>query len=65
VRTWRGMSWIAASGWATLAMLATSAWIMPWYVLWVLPLAALSRDRRLVAWALALCAFLVVMRTPL
>jgi uncharacterized membrane protein len=65
VRTWRGMSWIAASGWATLAMLATSAWIMPWYVLWVLPLAALSRDRRLVAGALALCAFLVVMRTPL
>src|SRR3954451_18844201 len=66
VRTWRGrIGWIAAGGWATLAALVTSAWLMPWYVTWVLPLAALSRDRRLVAAALAMCAYLVVMRTPL
>jgi alpha-1,6-mannosyltransferase len=65
VRTWRGaMNWITASGWATLAMLVTSAWLMPWYVTWLLPLAALGRDRRLTAAALALCAYLVVMRTP-
>jgi alpha-1,6-mannosyltransferase len=65
VRTWRGrIGWIAAGGWATIAMLATSAWLMPWYVTWVLPLAALGRDRRLVAATLALCAYLVVMRTP-
>jgi hypothetical protein len=65
VRTWRGrIGWIAAGGWATLAALVTSAWLMPWYVTWVLPLAALSRDRRLVAAALAMCAYLVVMRTP-
>jgi alpha-1,6-mannosyltransferase len=66
VRTWRGrLDWIAAGGWATLATLVASAWLMPWYVTWVLPLAALGRDRRLVAGALALCAYLVVMRTPL
>ena len=65
VRTWRGMSWVTAAGWATLAMLATSAWLMPWYVTWLLPLAALGRDRRLVAAALGLCAYLVVMRTPI
>jgi alpha-1,6-mannosyltransferase len=65
-RTWRGgIGWIAAGGWATLAALVTSAWLMPWYVTWVLPLAALGRERRLVAAALALCAYLVVMRTPL
>src|SRR5204863_9465957 len=65
VRTWRGgLGWIAAGGWATVAMLVTSAWLMPWYVTWVLPLAALGRDRRLVAVALALCAYLVAMRTP-
>src|SRR3954468_6097977 len=65
VSTWRGrLDWIAAAGWATLAMLATSAWLMPWYVTWLLPLAALGRDRRLVAAALALCAYLVAMRTP-
>jgi hypothetical protein len=65
VRTWHGMSWLAGAGWATLAMLATSAWLMPWYVTWALPLAALGRDRKLVAATLALCAYLVVMRTPL
>src|SRR5436190_550135 len=65
VRTWRGgLGWIAAGGFATIAMLVTSAWLMPWYVTWVLPLAALGRDRRLVAAAVALCAYLVVMRTP-
>jgi hypothetical protein len=64
VRTWRGMNWVSASGWATIAMLVTSAWLMPWYATWVLPLAALGRDRRLVAATLALCAYLVVMRTP-
>jgi hypothetical protein len=65
VRTWRGgIGWIAAGGWATVAMLVTSAWLMPWYVTWVLPLAALSRDRRLIGATLALCAYLVVMRTP-
>jgi hypothetical protein len=64
-RTWRGMNWITAAGWATLVMLATSAWIMPWSVIWVLPLAALGRDRRLVVGALAMCVFLVLMRTPL
>jgi alpha-1,6-mannosyltransferase len=66
VRTWRDrMSWVTAAGWATLAMLVTSAWLMPWYVTWVLPLAALGRDRRLVVATLGLCAFLVVMRTPI
>jgi alpha-1,6-mannosyltransferase len=66
VRTWRGgIDWIAATGWATLAMLVTSAWLMPWYVAWLLPLAALGRDRRLSAATLALCAYLVVMRLPI
>jgi hypothetical protein len=46
-------------------MLVTSAWLMPWYVTWLLPLAALGRNRRLVAASLALCLYLVVMRTPL
>ena len=65
VRTWRGaMGWITATGWATLAALVTSAWLMPWYVTWLLPLAALGRDRRLTAATLAFSAYLVVMRTP-
>jgi alpha-1,6-mannosyltransferase len=66
VRTWRGgTGWIAATGWATLAILVTSAWLMPWYVSWLLPLAAIARDRRLHAATLALCAYIVVMRIPI
>src|SRR4051812_20146501 len=65
VRTWRGrIGWIAAGGWATLAALVTSAWLMPWYVTWVLPPAALSRDRRPVAAPPAMGADLGGMRTP-
>jgi alpha-1,6-mannosyltransferase len=45
---WRGaIDWIAAAGWATVAMLVASSSLLPWYVGWTLPLAALGRDRRL------------------
>jgi hypothetical protein len=63
-RTWRGASWIACAGWGTLAVIVCSAWLMPWYAVWLLPLAPLSRDRRLMAATLALCAYIVAMRTP-
>jgi hypothetical protein len=53
-RTWRGYDWIAASGWALLAISVTSTWLLAWYILWPLPLAVVSRDRRLLAATLAL-----------
>jgi hypothetical protein len=62
--TWRGGDWIAAAGWGTFALIACSAWFMPWYLVWLLPLAAIARDRRLTIATLALCAYAVVMRTP-
>jgi len=46
-RTWRGYDWIAASGWALLAISVTSTWLLAWYILWPLPLAVVVRDRRL------------------
>ncbi len=47
-RVWRGeMDWIAAAGWAALALLVTAASLLPWYIAWLMPLAALGRDRRL------------------
>ncbi|MCW3069335.1 MAG: hypothetical protein JWL67_1960 [Solirubrobacterales bacterium] len=46
-RTWRGYDWIAASGWTLLAISVTSTWLLAWYILWPLPLAVISRDRRL------------------
>jgi hypothetical protein len=48
-RTWRGYDWIAASGWTLLAITVTSTWLLAWYILWPLPLAAIVRDRRLLA----------------
>jgi alpha-1,6-mannosyltransferase len=47
-RVWRGeLDWIDAAGWATAAMLLTASSLLPWYVVWLLPLAALATDRRL------------------
>ena len=52
-RVWRGqMDWIDAAGWATAAMLAAASSLLPWYVAWLLPFAALATDRRLFKTAL-------------
>jgi hypothetical protein len=37
---------------------------MPWYAVWLLPLAAIARDRRLELATLAMCAYIVAVRTP-
>ena len=65
VRTWRGADWVCAAGWASLGLLLATAWLLPWYLIWVLPLAAISRDRPLQALTLALTAFQVGTRIPL
>ena len=65
-RTWRGYDWIAASGWALLAISVTSTWLLAWYILWPLPLAVVSRDRRLLLVTLAVQGLYVVHQlTPL
>jgi alpha-1,6-mannosyltransferase len=47
-RVWRAeLDWIAGAGWAAVALLVTAASLLPWYVAWLMPLAALGRDRRL------------------
>jgi hypothetical protein len=65
-RTWRRLiEPLDAIGWATLAILVASAWLVPWYILWLLPFAALSRDRRLQLATLALCAWMLAIAVPL
>jgi hypothetical protein len=61
---WRRGSAIAASGWATVALLVTLGWVLPWYILWLLPLAALADSRRLRRAALVLGAYLIVAWAP-
>lgn len=44
------LDWLSGAGWAFVAMLITTAYLLPWYATWCLPFAALTRDRRL-RWA--------------
>lgn len=64
-RVWRGR-WdlITACGWATVALLIALGWVLPWYILWLLPLAGLSRSRWLKRTALVLGAYLIVAWAP-
>ncbi len=65
-RTWRGYDWIAAAGWTLLAISVTSTWLLAWYILWPLPLAIISRDRRLLVATFAIqILFIAHQCTPL
>jgi hypothetical protein len=57
--------WLSRAGWATLGLIASLAWLMPWYVIWLAPLAALGSSPRLRRATLALTVFLVVTFSPL
>jgi hypothetical protein len=60
----RRRDWLTGAGWATLALLASLGWLMPWYVVWLLPLAALASNVRLRRVAVAATVFLVVAFLP-
>jgi alpha-1,6-mannosyltransferase len=54
-RVWRGeLDWITGAGWATVVLLITAGLLLPWYVGWLVPLAALSTDRRLATTAIVM-----------
>jgi alpha-1,6-mannosyltransferase len=65
VRTWRGADWIRAAAWAGTGLLLATSWLLPWYLLWPLPLAAVARDRLLALVLLALTAYQLGARIPL
>jgi hypothetical protein len=64
-RTARGADWRAMAGWAMLALLLSSAWLLPWYAIWLLPLATASDSRRLRIATLAFCAYAILIHLPL
>jgi hypothetical protein len=54
-RVWLGeLDWIDACAWTVVALLITASSLLPWYVAWLLPLAALGTDRRLWPAAIAM-----------
>lgn len=65
VRTWRGADWIRAAAWAGTGLLLATSWLLPWYLIWPLPLAAVARDRLLTLVLLALTAYQLGARIPL
>ena len=65
IGTWRGADWIRAAAWAGTGLLLATSWLLPWYLVWPLPLAAVARDRLLAAVLLALTAYQLGARIPL
>ena len=54
-RVWKGrLDWIEAAAWATFMVLATAWALLPWYACWLMPLVALTSNRRL--WQVATVA---------
>jgi alpha-1,6-mannosyltransferase len=68
-RAWAGRRdprrWILDAGWATLAVLLATAWLVPWYAIWLVPLAAAASCRYLTAATLVLCAYMLVIAVPI
>jgi len=56
--------WLNRAGWATLALVASLAWLVPWYIIWVAPLAALGTSVRLRRATVAFTAYLVLTFAP-
>jgi hypothetical protein len=64
LRAWRGADAVAAPGWAFLALLASIASLAPWYLVWVLPFAALGRSRALWIAALLVSGYMLAVHLP-
>jgi hypothetical protein len=60
----RQRDWLTGAGWSTFALIASLAWLVPWYVVWLLPLAALSTSVRLQRISALLTVFLMLSFLP-
>jgi hypothetical protein len=56
--------WLNGAGWSTLALIASLAWLVPWYIVWLLPLAALGTSVRLRQISAVLTVFLLFAFLP-
>jgi hypothetical protein len=62
--TWRTRRWEVAAAWVLALLIVSLGWAMPWYVLWVLPFAALARPGASRAAAIGLTVFLLAVWAP-
>ncbi len=56
--------WTTGAGWSTFALILSLAWAVPWYVIWLLPLAALAPSVALRRWTVVLTVFLLLAFVP-
>jgi hypothetical protein len=63
-QVYRRRDWLNGAGWSTLALIASLAWLVPWYVIWLLPLAALGTSVALRRLAIVLTVYLVLAFMP-
>ncbi len=61
---WRGTDPITAAGWAFLALIASIASFAPWYLVWLLPFAALTRSRPLRLATLVVTLYVMAVHIP-
>jgi hypothetical protein len=59
---WRGRPRLAVT---SILMLGASPWVLPWYAIWVVPLAAIEEDTLAWVLAIAVSAYLLPDRIPL
>ena len=62
--TARGGDWLRAAAWAFVGLLCATVYLVPWYLMWALPLVAVARDRALVVLTLGLCAYQLPVGVP-
>jgi len=60
----RRRDWLVGAGWSTFVLIASLAWLVPWYVIWMLPLAAIGTSLTLRRVTLAFTAYLVITFAP-
>jgi alpha-1,6-mannosyltransferase len=56
--------WISRTGWAVFALILSLAWVQPWYLIWLAPLAALGASIRLRRATIVLSVFLLITAVP-
>jgi Glycosyltransferase family 87 len=56
--------WLSRTGWAVFALILSLAWVMPWYLIWLTPLAALGTSIRLRRATIVLSLFMLVTAVP-
>ncbi|HEX2702499.1 MAG TPA: hypothetical protein VHM72_03595 [Solirubrobacteraceae bacterium] len=61
---WRSHDWMLPCGVAILALLLTLSWELPWYLIWLLPFAALARGRRIRIAAIVLGVYMFMVAMP-